>query len=96
MYAISYGHVNSIQSVFVGDQFSSEAEQVSGEGGRERRREGGKRGREGERTEEGREGDCSHSNSVLLLAVGVPLLHEDQLLLATEEAVTYVVRKHFC
>lgn len=33
IYAISYGHVNSIQSVFVGDQFTSEAEQVR-EGGR--------------------------------------------------------------
>lgn len=68
MYAISYGHVNSIQSVFVGDQFSSEAEQVRGEGGREGKAE---EGREGGRTEEGREegkegeGDCSHSNSVL-------------------------------
>lgn len=50
MYAISYGHVNSIQSVFVGDQFSSEAEQVSGEGGRERREGGRERGqRRGER-----------------------------------------------
>lgn len=51
MYAISYGHVNSIQSVFVGDQFSSESDQVRGTGLEEEGvREGGKReegGREG-------------------------------------------------
>lgn len=44
VYAVSYGHVNSIQSVFVGDQFSSEDDQVRGAEGGEReqgRREGG-------------------------------------------------------
>ena len=51
MYAISYGHVNSIQSVFVGDQFSSESDQVRGQDWR--RREGG---REGEGREGGLEG----------------------------------------
>ena len=52
MYAISYGHVNSIQSVFVGDQFSSESNQVRGQDWR--RREGG---REGEGREGGLEGE---------------------------------------
>ena len=51
MYAISYGHVNSIQSVFVGDQFSSESDQVRGQDWRRREGEGREGGLEGERRE---------------------------------------------